>query len=275
MPRLLIAFDSTDVLRKKLYQVDFLTTLSGEALVTLVYHKVLSDDWQAAAVALKNELNIEIIGRSKKQKLVIGKDYILETLRAGDKQFIYQQIESGFTQPNAHVCEKMLTWAVEKSRYFGGDLLELYCGNGNFTLPLSANFGKVLATELAKPSANSALFNIEKNAINNVSLARMSSEEVAQAMDKVRSFNRLQHVDLDTYQFTSIFVDPPRAGLDPHTLAISQRFDNIIYISCNPVTLHNNLQEIIKTHEIMDFAIFDQFPYTHHLECGVILRKRT
>lgn len=274
MPRLLDAFHNCEILRNRLYQVDFLTTLSGEALVTLVYHKNLNDDWQAAADSLRIKLNIDIVGRSRKQKCVLGRDFVMEQLQVADRYFYYQQIESGFTQPNAQVCQKMLTWAVANSRDFGGDLLELYCGNGNFTLPLSTNFEKVLATELSKPSANSALFNIEKNAITNVALARMSSEEVAQAMDKVRKFNRLQHVDLDSYHFSTIFVDPPRAGLDPHTLAITQRFDQVIYISCNPVTLHANLQVLSQTHDLIKVALFDQFPYTHHLESGVILRKR-
>lgn len=275
MPRLLDELNTNELLRKKLYQVDFLTTMSGEALVTLVYHKPLTDEWQAAANTVKEKLNIDIIGRSKKQKRVVDRDYVLEQLTVGERRFTYQQVESGFTQPNAQICEKMLAWAVDKSQGFGGDLLELYCGNGNFTLPLSYNFNKVLATELAKPSLNSALWNIERNGIANVALARMSSEEFGQALDKVRAFNRLQHVNLDDYQFSTIFVDPPRAGLDPQTTGISQRFDNIIYISCNPVTLHQNLQVLAQTHNIVEFAVFDQFPYTHHLECGVILRKKS
>lgn len=274
MPRLIEAFNTSDVLRKKLYQVDFLTTLSGEALVTLVYHKFLNDEWVAAAEQLKSKLNINIIGRSRKQKCVVGREYVIEQLNLGERKFTYQQVESGFTQPNARVCEHMLKWAVNKSQHFGGDLLELYCGNGNFTLPLSHNFEKVVATELAKPSLNSALFNIELNQINNVALARMSSEEFSQALDKVRPFKRLQHINLDDHQFSTIFVDPPRAGLDPLTTEVSQRFDNIIYISCNPITLHKNLSVITQTHEITDVALFDQFPYTHHMECGVILRKK-
>lgn len=274
MPRLIEIFNRSDALRKKLYQVDFLTTLSGEALVTLVYHKVLDEEWLTAAQGLKQQLNIDIIGRSRKQKNIVGRDYVIERLQVGGHHFTYQQVESGFTQPNARVCEHMLSWAVGKSRDFGGDLLELYCGNGNFTLPLSYNFNKVVATELAKPSLNSALFNIAQNNIKNVALARMSSEEFSQALDKVRPFNRLQHINLDDYQFSTIFVDPPRAGLDAHTTAVSQRFDNIIYVSCNPLTLRKNLSLITQTHNITGFAVFDQFPYTHHLECGVILRKK-
>ncbi|RYF98212.1 MAG: tRNA (uridine(54)-C5)-methyltransferase TrmA, partial [Chitinophagaceae bacterium] len=147
-------------------------------------------------------------------------------------------------------------------------------GNGNFTLPLSLNFNRVLATELSKPSVNSALFNVQMNKITNLDIARISSEEFSQAMDKVRAFNRLQHVDLESYNFTSIFVDPPRSGMDPHTTSITQRYENIMYISCNPVTLRENLREITKTHDITAVALFDQFPYTHHIETGVTLKKR-
>jgi tRNA (uracil-5-)-methyltransferase len=168
----------------------------------------------------------------------------------------------------------MLTWAVDNSKGLSGDLLELYCGNGNFTLPLAQNFGKVLATEVSKTSVESAQFNIAANKVDNIQIARMSSEEFSQAMDGVREFNRLRHVNLADYNFSTIFVDPPRAGLDPHTTSITQRFDNILYISCNPDTLRENLKTITQTHQIKAFAIFDQFPYTHHVECGVVLQKK-
>lgn len=274
MPELLAAVNADEILRKRLFQVEFLTTLSGEALITLVYHKALNDAWLEAARNLMEKLGARIIGRSRGQKEVLDRDYVIEELQVNDRRFHYQQVEASFTQPNAKVCEKMLTWAVNNSQNFGGDLLELYCGNGNFTLPLARNFGKVVATEVSKTSVNSALFNIAANQVDNVAIARMSSEEFAQAMDKVRAFNRLKHIDLDSYNFSTIFVDPPRAGLDPHTTEITQRFDNIIYISCNPVTLLENLKTITQTHDIVEFAAFDQFPYTYHLECGVILRRK-
>lgn len=268
------ALNCSEILRKKIYQVEFLTTQSGEAMVTLVYHKQLDDNWLATAQALSQEIGLLIIGRSRGQKVAASRDYVVETMQVAGKTWQYQQIESGFTQPNAVVCEKMLNWAVNHSRDHGGDLLELYCGNGNFTLPLSTNFNKVMATELSKPSVNSALFNIELNKVENIAIGRMSSEEFVQALDKVRAFNRLSHVNLDDYNFSTIFVDPPRAGMDPYTTSVAQRFDNIIYISCNPATLKANLETITQTHDINAFAVFDQFPYTHHLECGVILKKR-
>ena len=274
MSSVLEAINGDDLLRRKLYQVEFLTTQSGEALVTLIYHKPLDEAWIATARSLKQKLGIDIVGRSRKQRLLIERDHVIERMTVAGREYTYQQVEASFTQPNATVCEAMLSWAVENSKGWSGDLLELYCGNGNFTLPLSQNFGKVLATEVSKTSVESAQFNISANQIDNIQIARMSSEEFSQAMDGVREFNRLRHVKLADYNFTSIFVDPPRAGLDPHTTSITQRFDNILYISCNPDTLRENLKTITQTHSIKAFAIFDQFPYTHHVECGVVLQKK-
>lgn len=273
--QLLNALNGSSLLRRKLYQVEFLTTLSGEALITLIYHRPLDDDWEMEAEALRQQLNFFLVGRSRKQKRVLGRDYVLEELRVGEETFCYQQVEGGFTQPNAAVCEKMLSWAVEKTRGSQGDLVELYCGNGNFTLPLSRNFRKVLATEVSTSSVNSAQFNLTCNKIENVTIARLAAEEFVQALDRVRPFFRLRHIDLDEYAFSSIFVDPPRAGLDENTLRLCQRFEQVIYVSCNPQTLRANLEVLSQSHRMVDFAVFDQFPYTHHLECGVVLKRNS
>lgn len=274
MPSLLAAINNSDTLRVRLFQVEFLTTKSGEALITLIYHRPLDEQWQQEAAELKKTLNADIIGRSRKQKLLHDRDFVIERLNVDGSELIYKQVEASFTQPNADVCEKMLSWANRHTRNSDGDLLELYCGNGNFTVPLSRNFRKVLATEISKTSVDAAKYNFEQNNVANVAIARMSSEEFTEAMDGVRAFRRLAHIDLSEYNFSSLFVDPPRAGLDDGTLALASRFDQIIYVSCNPDTLYNNLLTLTKTHSIDHFAVFDQFPYTHHLECGVILRRR-
>lgn len=274
MPKLIEAICQEPQLKHKLYQIDFLTAQSGEALITLIYHKHLDENWVTCARQLKSQLDINIVGRSKGQRLLVDQDYIIEKFNVDQNNFYYKQIEASFTQPNAAICQKMLNWAYQHSQEFNQDLLELYCGNGNFTLPLSRNFNKVMATEISKTSVEAALFNIEKNNISNIQIARMSSEEFVQALDGEREFFRLKDMNLQDYQFSTIFVDPPRAGLDEKTVRITQRFDNIIYISCNPETLHQNLLTITQTHNIKNFAVFDQFPYTHHLECGVILQKK-
>ena len=189
-------------------------------------------------------------------------------------EFHYQQVENSFTQPNAEVCSKMLNWACACAENLGGDLLELYCGNGNFTLPLAKYFDRVLATEISKTSVASANYNIDLNNNRNITVVRLSSEEFTQAYQGVRPFRRLKDISLGDYNFSTVFVDPPRAGLDQQTCELVSGFENILYISCNPDTLADNLKHLSKTHRISRFALFDQFPYTHHAECGVLLQRK-
>ena len=153
-------------------------------------------------------------------------------------------------------------------------MLELYCGNGNFSLALARNFNRVLATEIAKPSVAAAQYNIEANEIDNVQIIRMAAEDFTQAMNGVREFNRLKGIDLKSYQCETIFVDPPRSGLDADTVKMVQAYPRILYISCNPQTLCENLETLSETHNVSRLALFDQFPYTHHMECGVWLTRK-
>jgi tRNA (uracil-5-)-methyltransferase len=277
MPQLIDLLKSTQELRRKLFQLEFLSTLSGDTLVTLIYHRKLDDEWQAVAATLADTLGVQIVGRSRKQKLVLDRDYVEETLPINGKPYHYRQYEQAFTQPNAQVNIRMIEWACERAARLNGDLLELYCGNGNFTLPLAHYFNQVIATELAKTSIRAARVNQEANGIDNIQMIRLSAEEVSQAMAGIRKFRRLADLprELGDYDLSTVFVDPPRAGLDPHTEQMVSKFNSIIYISCNPETLANNLQTLCSSHTIDSFALFDQFPYTDHMECGVLLTKKT
>lgn len=275
MPKLLTHIKHNELLRRKLFQVEFLSSLKGELLISMIYHKSLNEEWDVEAKKLEQQLNAFIIGRARKQKHVLTQDYVMESLNVLGEQFEYQQVENSFTQPNAEVCIKMLEWTinqVKKNDNVEKDLLELYCGNGNFTLPLAKYYRRVLATEVSKTSVKSALYNANLNKVDNLKIARLASEEVVQALDKYRSFRRLKDIDLESYDFNTLFLDPPRAGLDDSTLQLANRFENIVYISCNPNTLIDNLQSL-KNHTVCSVAAFDQFPFTHHLEVGTVLKK--
>ncbi len=275
MPRLRQALLENDTLRRRLFQVEFLTTLSGEALVTLIYHRPLDDAWEAAARALQAQLDVFIIGRSRKQRLVLERDHVWERLEVEGRTFRYQQVENSFTQPNAEISRAMLGWARDVTRGSqAGDLVELYCGNGNFTVALAENFRRVLATEISRTSVASARENLAANGIDNAAVGRMSAEEFAEALKGDKGGRRVDEMALDAYAFTTVLVDPPRAGLDDASCAQLGDYPRIVYISCNPDTLERNLETLCRTHRIARFALFDQFPWTHHCECGVLLEKR-
>lgn len=273
MPKLIDELQNDLELSFKLFAVEFLGSSTKDMLVTLIYHKKLEESWIQKAKEIEKRLNIKIIGRSKKQRLVLTNDYINETLNISNQNFFFAYEENGFTQPNTNVNVQMIEWVLENTKNSSKDLCELYCGGGNFTIPLSTKFKKVLATEISKTSIKSALRNCSLNKIESISFIRMSAEDFVQALNKVRAFNRLKDINLDDYEFDTIFMDPPRSGLDDTTRNLAKDFENIIYISCNPETLHRDLEELTKTHKIEKFALFDQFAFTNHIESGVILRK--
>ena len=169
-------------------------------------------------------------------------------------------------------CEKH---AVRQESSAARDLLELYCGHGNFTIPLAAKFNRVLASEISKSSIANARINCELNGVCNVQFVRLSADELMSAFARRREFERLKGIDIFSYDFSHVLIDPPRAGLEPSVIDFIKNFQNLIYISCNPQTLFENLRSLCATHEVRRFAIFDQFAHTSHIECGVLLRRRS
>ncbi len=275
MWRLLEYVNGDEELKSRLFGVEFLSCASGETLITMLYHRKLEDAWIKRAKELESRLSACIIGRSRKQKVVLNKEYVTEKLLVGERKYLYRHYEQSFTQPNPSVNEKMISWAVKGAcRYGEGDFCELYAGAGNFTIPLSTLFPRCIATEISKRSIGAAKENCALNGIANIEFVRMSSEEFTEALKGRREFNRLKSIDLGEYDLKTVLVDPPRAGLDEGTRRLAAGFETIIYISCNPQTLARDLADLCKTHLIVEAALFDQFPYTSHMEAGVILKSK-
>jgi tRNA (uracil-5-)-methyltransferase len=262
-------------LRSRLFQVEFLTTQSGDALVTLIYHRQLEEQWEVRGRHWQSVWGVPVIGRARKLRLVLDRDFVTEELNISGTKYSFNQYENSFTQPNASVCEDMVSWAVEHSKGAEDkDLMELYCGNGNFSIPMSKNFRKALGTEISRTSVKSAQENIEKNSIGNLKIARMASEDLSKAWIHNEPSKRFNEFEIKEYDFDTILVDPPRAGLDEDTIELIQKFRRIVYVSCNPLTMVANIEALKSTYDITAFALFDQFPYTHHMEAGIVLERK-
>lgn len=128
--------------------------------------------------------------------------------------------------------------------------------------------------QVSKAAVAAARDNIEANDCSNIFIARMSSEEFVEAWRNKTPKHRLKGLDWDSLHLRTLVVDPPRAGLDEQTERLMAEFERVLYISCNPETLHANLQRVKGTHRVERFALFDQFPGTPHIECGVYLVRQ-
>lgn len=272
MPVLLEKLNTNLNLQQRLFGVEFLAT-KLDFSTTLLYHKdiaLIHEDLQR----LSEELGLNLVARSKGKKQIFGKENLKQSLNINGKNFYYEFNNDCFIQPNTFINEKIIEWILKLlENQEKKALLELYCGYGNFTLPLSKHFEKVLATELSKINIHFALKNCELNQSFNITFIRMSSEDLSRAFKKEREFYRLRNVNLDSFDFSHVLVDPPRSGLDESVMKLIKNYENIFYISCNPLSLKENLKILSQTHKITNFALFDQFVKTPHLECGVLLKK--
>ncbi|MCX2682769.1 tRNA (uridine(54)-C5)-methyltransferase TrmA [Campylobacter sp. MIT 21-1685] len=272
MPLLLGVFNSNEKLRQKLFGIEFLTT-NTECSVTLLYHKNI-DLISQELKNLNDDLKINIIARSKGKKLVFGKEILKQCLEIFGKKFFYVFNNDCFIQPNTSMNQTMIEWMIKQVQNEEKcDMLELYCGYGNFTLALAPFFRKILASELSKINISFAIENCNLNTISNITFARLSSEDLKKAFYKERKFFRLKEIHLDEFNFTHILIDPPRCGLSESVKTLVQDYKNILYLSCNPLSLKKDLEILKKTHTVVNIAFFDQFHNTTHLECAVVLKK--
>jgi len=305
LENLLKHINQSDLLSNKLYLIEVLGVKqsldSNNVIISLIYHKPLDLHWNKAATTISKHINAHIVGRSKNQQIILSKDYLLERLRIHNKNVIYIRKEGRFCQPNAFINKKMIEFVKEKIKaHKRMDLLELYCGDGNFCIGLAGMFRKVFATEIVKHCAKTIQENAKLNNINNITNARLSGEETIEALTKQRAFFRLKDCNVDDFRFSHILIDPPRSGIggnvgggigngvrdnniktnkraiESKTIAMLDfigSFSYIVYISCNPISLKNDIESLRKTHNIQHFAMFNQFPHTEHIESILILHR--
>ena len=268
MKPLLSQININPLINKKLFQINF-RAVNQVILVTLIYHKPLNQCWLEAAKMIENKLPINVIGRSKKQLLASNLTELEDYIDINPSYYLYQN-DKTFYQPNAFLMPKMVQLVISLIKN-PRDLLELYCGSGTFTIPLSYTFNNIFATENNRDSISYLKKSISKNDIENIYYARLSDIELMDAL-KGRIFRRLEDVDLENFDFSHILVDPPRSGLSNNITEILNKFDNIIYISCNPDTFQRDLDNL-KDYKIEKLEVFDQFSNTPHIELIALLIK--
>ena len=269
MPVLLQKINSEEILNKKLFQVNFRSNDLNNVIVTLIYHKTINNFMIEKTISLSEELDIDLIIRAKNYFYSTSNNFI--EYKICYKNLVLYQTDNCFFQPNKFLLNKMIKKVINMI-YEPNDLLELYCGVGTFTVPLSFYFKSVLASENDRNSIKCLNKSLEVNKIFNVKSLRLSANEVSELLNG-KKFNRMGNNKIKNYDFSHILIDPPRSGLSHEVIKIIKHFKNIIYISCNPDTYLRDLN-LLKSHRIFDIELFDQFPNTNHLEIVSLLTKK-
>lgn len=167
-----------------------------------------------------------------------------------------------FVQVNAALNERMVDRAVELIDARPGDaVLDLYCGLGNFTLPLARRAGSVLGVEGEASLIARARANARLNGLGNARFA------VANLSDDFEARRELEPWTRDPFDL--VLLDPPRAGaLGVLPLIGRGRPRRVVYISCHPGTLARDAGILVHQHRfrLVAAGVMDMFPHTAHLE---------
>ena len=267
MPVLLKRINENNEINHKLFQVNFRSNQHNKIMVTMIYHKIIDKSLINLVNQISDDLKVNIIIRSKNYKYETRGLYLDDTLIY--KNLKIYQTDNTFTQSNKYLVDKMIFKVIDFIEN-PDDLLELYCGIGTFTIPLSFIFNKVLATENNRNSIKCLNKSLKENNISNIHNARLSSDEVSELF-KGKIFNRMNSKSISDFNFSHILLDPPRSGLTEDVIKLASNFKNIIYVSCSAETYIRDIN-LIRSHKITNIELFDQFPNKNHLEIVSVLK---
>ena len=193
-----------------------------------------------------------------KNEIIFGEGYIYDIL--GEYKFKISPLS--FYQVNPIQTEVLYNTAINYAGKSNKVALDLYCGIGTIGIFASKNFKKVYGIEKVAQAIDDARENAQ---INNVENIEFYVGDVEEKLPEI-----LKNIDEPP---TTIFVDPPRKGLDNETINVLKKLqpEKIVYISCNPATLARDLKELEERYVIKEIQPVDMFPYTSHVECCSVL----
>ncbi len=180
----------------------------------------------------------------------------------GQPQLRYRFETSGFCQvnlsQNQRLAATLLDWAAPLA---GKTVLDLFCGMGNFSLPLSRQAARVVGADQQRAAIRAAAKNAAANHIGNIRFLRDDGAGALAATGRE--------------SFDLLVLDPPRQGCREVIRALGDNAPaTIIYISCDPATLGRDLGLLTgKGYTVSRLQGFDMFPQTHHIETMALLQK--
>ncbi|GMR07114.1 MAG: 23S rRNA (uracil(1939)-C(5))-methyltransferase RlmD [Gammaproteobacteria bacterium] len=171
-----------------------------------------------------------------------------------------------FTQVNSMINESMVRQAIELLSLQSDDtVLDLFCGIGNFTLPMARVAGSVTGIEGSEDLLRRASDNARRNNLENVDFVNenLYRDDIGMAGFLNNSYNK-------------VLLDPPRSGArevieELHHVGAG----SIVYVSCNTATLARDAGKLVNDHgyKLVSAGVMDMFPHTAHVESMVLFKK--
>ena len=243
----LIAAEKCPVIKESLYnkmkEFAYTNNLTGEIYAIENDEGLSLADIKAESIDYKNMGSFEGV-------CINNKKYSLSNIAFNTTYGAVQVTYKSFFQANRYLLKEFQQYAANLISC-GLDIVELYAGAGFFTCALMEK-GKVEACESDQVSSN---------------LGRQSGYNI-KTMDSSTFLSKIKKCD-------SLFLDPPRDGADKKVIENIKRLNpfEIIYVSCNPVTLARDIIRLEENYKITDFTLFDMYPDTYHIESVVRLQR--
>ena len=192
----------------------------------------------------------KIVGIIVNDKVIYGENDYIEKVN----NYLFKVNINSFFQVNLNILEK-IEKILQTKKYH--NVVDLYCGVG--TLGMFVNKDKLYGIEIVKDAVINASINAKINKQNNMYMLGDSSK-----ISKINS-------DIDC-----IIIDPPRSGLNKETMKniVTIKPDNLIYMSCNPLTFVRDMQILNKIYNVDEFYYLEMFPRTKHMEVLCTLKKK-
>jgi 23S rRNA (uracil1939-C5)-methyltransferase len=175
-------------------------------------------------------------------------------------------LPSDFIQVNAKMNEKMIAQAMDLLDIKADDvILDLFCGLGNFTLPLATTVKTVVGIEGEKTLVQRAQHNAQLNKIDNIDF---------QVADLTKNHQNSDWFKLD---YTKVLIDPPRSGAWEILPLIAQtKADTLLYVSCHPASLARDTDRLVNElgFKLVKAGVMDMFPHTSHVESMALFVRK-
>ena len=172
-------------------------------------------------------------------------------------------LPTDFVQVNEEVNAELVATAMRLADVRSSDrVLDLFCGLGNFSLPLARRARELLGVE---GEAGLVARAVRNAALNGVANARFVTADLAQP--DWSFFREPRDV---------VVLDPPRTGADAAVAAMDRIAPRrIVYVSCHPATLARDAQVLVERHGygLRAVRVFDMFPHTHHVEALALFER--
>ncbi|MEI8230881.1 MAG: 23S rRNA (uracil(1939)-C(5))-methyltransferase RlmD [Candidatus Peregrinibacteria bacterium] len=223
----------------------------------------------AGRSGLSSLLVVEHLGLNDKPETpkihtLVGKSTITEKLF----DLTFEISPFSFFQTNTLAAEKLYQAIAQAADLGPRDVvLDAYCGMGTIGQYLARFCEKVVGIESHPTAIEDALHSAGLNRIGNISFYRGRTEQVLN--DQLKAGSK--------YAFSTIIVDPPRAGLHPKALdaIIAHKPAKVVYVSCNMATFARDLGEFLKNgYELRSVQPVDLFPHTAHIEAVSLLQRK-